>query len=91
MVLAQAWHDQIQTGNAKSRADLARQPGVARAYVTQVLRLLDLAPEVQQKLLSLGDPTEGLVIGAHTLRSLTKLPAMEQEARVLQLIRRNGQ
>ena len=28
---------------------------------------------------------EALVIGAHTLRSLTNLPAIEQEARVVQL------
>ena len=30
------------------------------------------------------------MIGAHTLRSLTKLPAIDPEARVLQLIRRSG-
>ena len=56
MVLAQAWHDRVQTGKAKSRADLARQLGVSRAHVTQVLRLLRMAPSVQHAVLALEIP-----------------------------------
>jgi hypothetical protein len=88
MVLAQAWNDQIQTGQAKSRADLARQLGVSRAHVTQVLRLIDLSPQVKECLLALGDFLEGRIVGAHTLRTLARLPAQEQEHTVTGIIGR---
>ena len=90
MFLAQEWHRLLDCGTFGSRASLARQLGVSRAYVTQVLRLLKLSPEVHQRLLSLGDPTDGLIVGVHTLKSLTRLPAEEQMARVQQLMGRNG-
>ena len=38
----------IATGEAKDRADLARQLGFSRARVTQVLYLMELAPEIQR-------------------------------------------
>jgi hypothetical protein len=89
LFVAQEWQHLLDSGVVASRVDLARQLGVSRAYVTQVLQLLELAPEVREKVACLGDPTEELVIGSHTLRSLTGLPVREQEARVSQLIGRN--
>lgn len=38
-----------------TRADLAREMGVSRARVTQIINLLRLAPEVQERLLGLQD------------------------------------
>ena len=82
MALAQAWNDQIQSGKAKSRADLARQLGVSRAHVTQVLRILKVAPNVKDLVLALGDPVEGRIVGVHGLRSMARLPTEEQEGRI---------
>ena len=90
MVLAQTWHDQLQTGRAKSRAELARQLSVSRAHVTQVLRLLDVAPAAKELIVALGDPVEGGIVGVHTLGSLAGLPAEEQERRVLRIVERTG-
>lgn len=90
MVLAQAWQRRLDIGAAESRADLARQLGVSRAHVTQVLRLLRLAPGAKQVVLALGDPMLGRVVGAHTLRSLAKLSVEEQECRVAELVGHNG-
>ena len=90
MFLAQERQLLLDGDRIGSRASLARRPGVSRAHVTQVLRLLKLAPEVHERLRSLGDPTDGLNVGVHTLQSLTGLPAGEQMARVQQLIGRNG-
>jgi hypothetical protein len=81
VAVTQEWQRLVDSGVVGSRAELARQLGVSRTYVTQVLCLLKLAPEVREILVGLGDPTDGLVIGAHTLRSLTRLPVMGQEAR----------
>ncbi|MFH1141426.1 MAG: hypothetical protein V1724_07180 [Chloroflexota bacterium] len=90
IALAQEWQRLLESGAATSRADLARQLGFSRAHVTQILRLIDLAPQVKGRVLSLGDPTEGLILGAHTLRSLAKLPVEEQESRIAGMLGKNG-
>jgi len=58
--------------------------------VTQVLRLLRIAPRAKKAVLALGDPIEGRIVGAHTLRSLVKLSVEEQERRVEGLLGRSG-
>ena len=90
LVLAQAWQNQLDNGEVKSRADLARQLGVSRAHVTQVLRLLRLAPHAKEAVLALGDPIEGRVVGAHTLRSMASLSVKEQESKILSCISRKA-
>ncbi len=35
------WIDGLENGRYESRAEIARQEGVSRAYVTQVLRRFD--------------------------------------------------
>ena len=69
----------VDTGEALSKADLARQLGVSRAHVTQTLRLLIIDPEVQQTILDLGDPIQSGSLGMHTLRSLCSLSPEEQK------------
>jgi hypothetical protein len=44
---ARDYQRRIATGEAKDRADLARQLGFSRARVTQVLYLMELAQEIQ--------------------------------------------
>ncbi len=44
----------VEEGSVQSYADAARQLGVTRARMTQILNLLNLSPRVQQALL-LGD------------------------------------
>lgn len=57
------------------RSDLARMLGVSHARVTQVLSLRELAPEVLEAIVALGDPLPRSVISARMLRSLLDLPA----------------
>ena len=79
----------LDRGKVGSRAELARQLAVSRAQVTQVLRLLQMAPSVFDKVMELEDPLDGVVLGAHTLRSLPGLSEAEQEARLTGLLRRS--
>ncbi len=90
VLLAQEWQRRLDSSEVCSRAALARELGVTRAHVTQVLRLLSIAPGTKEAILALGDPMDGLILGAHTLRSIARLPAWEQEQRVAGLIGRNG-
>ncbi len=46
LALAHHWRGLIRSGAVRDQADLARLVGVSRARVTQVMRLLDLAPDV---------------------------------------------
>jgi hypothetical protein len=82
IALARAWHGMLRAGQRASQADLARPLGVTRARVTQVLGLLDLAPEVVEAVTGLGDPLSISVVTERSLRPLLKLPA-EEEGRAL--------
>ncbi len=69
----------LDEGGCASRADLARQLGVSRARVTQVLRLLDLTPEVLDTIVALGDPLLNPIVTERGLRSILKRSAEEQK------------
>jgi hypothetical protein len=81
--LAQEWQSMLGAGECPSRADLARKLGVTRARVTQVLGLLELAPDVVTSVLALGDPLPQPIVTERMLRPLLKLPA-EVQRHVLQ-------
>ena len=55
---------------------------MSRAHVTQVLRLLAMAPEAKTMVLALGDSLQGSSFGVHTLRHLCNLSADEQQRRI---------
>lgn len=67
-------------GECATRAHLARRLGVTRSHVTQVVGLLELAPEVVNSVAALGDPLPR-ADRQRALRPLLKLPAEEQRAR----------
>ncbi len=46
------WQGLLQSGNAANQADIARREGITRARVTQVMGMLRLAPEIQDKILN---------------------------------------
>ena len=49
------WQALLESGEASSQAAIARREGISRARVTQVMGLLRLAPEIQERVLSLPD------------------------------------
>ena len=80
--MARGWHRRLDTGEVASRAELARELGVTRAHVTQVLDLRRLAPEAQDMALAFGDLLNGKRLGVHALRSLANLPAEQQVRKI---------
>ena len=72
VALAREWQALLDSGEVSSRAALGRQLGVSRTHVTQVLGLLHLPEEEQQRALALGDPIEGNGVGIHTLLRVTE-------------------
>ncbi len=79
VALALDWQQRPDTGEVRSRAELARQLGVSSAYVSRVLGLLHLAPDARSLTQTIGDPIKGNGLGIHTLRSLLHLPAQDRQ------------
>ena len=80
--LAKEWRGALDNGEYVSLAALARHLKVSRARVTQILNLLKLAPEVIERISSLGDPITSEVIAEKRLRPLLALTTDKQKARV---------
>jgi len=58
LALALYFHDMIRRGEPRDYADLARLGGVTRERVSQIMKLVWLAPDIQQEILYL-PPTPG--------------------------------
>ena len=80
--LAQEWQKALGNGECSSPADLACKLGISRACVTQVLRLLNLAPEVLKAITILGDPLPSPIVTERRLRPIVNLPPEEQRRRI---------
>jgi hypothetical protein len=88
--LAREWQDALESGAVPSRADLARKLGVSRARVTQVLRLLEMAPEVLDSVEAMGDPIFSTIVAERKLRAIVKLRPGEQKRRVAAMLGKAG-
>ena len=84
--IAQEWKRAMEE-RGESRANLARRLGVSRARVTQVLSVLDLAPEALELLERQSGPG---IVSERWLRGLTKLPLERQRERLTTLVDRAG-
>jgi len=67
----------LESGKIATQADIARQEGIPRGRVTQVLGMLRLAPEIQQQILSMPNTIHQPLITERILRpigSITDYP-----------------
>ncbi len=78
LALAHHWQGILRSGAVRDQADLARLVGVSRARVTQVMRLLDLAPGIQACVL---DGGQGPGRGEKALRALAAIPLWTDQRR----------
>jgi hypothetical protein len=80
--LAREWREAIEKGQYKSQADLARKKGISRARVTQVLNLLKLDAEVQEMVVSLGDPLPSGSVTERKLRGFSSISVGQQKQKL---------
>ena len=88
MALARSWQESLDSGESADRSELARQVGVSRGHVTQILGLLQLDAEAQQLVFNLGDPIRSSGPGVRSLRALIGLPASKQIRRIKSALKR---
>lgn len=83
------WQALLESSEASNQAAIARQEGITRARVTQVMGLLRLAPEIQEHVLSLLDMVRRPAITERALRPIAQLEkATEQKAMFQELVAR---
>ena len=81
LLKAREWKRQLDAGEVASQAEIARREGLTRARVTQVLNLLGLAPEIQERMLRLTKSTARPSFSEHTLRHIVSQAMPEQQLR----------
>ncbi|GAB4366196.1 MAG: hypothetical protein Kow00128_09410 [Deltaproteobacteria bacterium] len=81
------WRRQLDTGEVRNQAEIARREGITRARVTQVMGLLKLAPEIQEHILSMPAAIRRPAVTERALRPIAQLEnATDQKARFQDLI-----
>ena len=70
---AMEWQALIESGEVHNKAEIARQEGITRARVTQVMGLLRLAPEIREQILALPETVGPLAITERALRPIAHL------------------
>jgi len=68
------WQSLLESGKIASQADIARQEGITRARVTQVMGLLHLAPEIREHILAMPDAASRPLISERMLRPIVRKP-----------------
>ena len=68
---AHDWFEKLINGTVTSAADIARDDGLTRSYVTRVLRLAFLAPDISEAILNGRQPLE---LNAERLSRSSRLP-----------------
>jgi len=87
---AREWQRGLKDGKYESQGDIARQCGTTQPHVSQILALLDLAPEVVEILTNLGPALERPLVSQKKLRVLTKLPPRKQKEQLKKLLATKG-
>ncbi len=79
LALARAfeWQELLDTGKVKSAGAIAKQAGVSKAYVTRILRLSHLAPDIVQAILDGREPS-----GLSLVKLSDPMPMAWEEQRV---------
>ena len=80
IVRARKWQRWLEGGEVASRFALAKRVGVDPAMVTRVLKLVELAPEIQDYLAALKTPSALWHFNIKALGNLADLPGEKQRA-----------
>ena len=87
MALAIKFQGMVDRGEVRDYADLARLGYVSRARVTQIMNLLNLAPDIQQELLDIDAATEPFSMGESKLRKVTVPVSWSDQRRLWRQLR----
>ena len=78
------WKALLESGKVASQVDIARQEGITRARVTQVMGMLRLAPEIQQQILSMPEIARRPPVTERSLRPVRAINDRHDQLREFQ-------
>ena len=83
--LAIKFQDMVDRGEVRDYADIARLGYVTRARLTQIMNLLMLAPDIQERILfqNSADALLGVGLDERSLRRITRLPVWQAQRAAL--------
>jgi hypothetical protein len=64
------WKDLLESGKIANQAEIAHQEGITRSRVTQIMGMLRLAPEIQEKILVMPDAIHKSLLTERVLRPI---------------------
>jgi len=85
---AEAWQAEIDGGEVRNRAAIARREGLSQVYVGHLLDLLRLHPDVRAAILALPPGTPARLVTERKLRPLTRMSWDRQLAELGWLLRK---
>lgn len=78
----------IKSGEIVDQADLARLGRITRAHVTQIMKLLQLAPDIREKILFLPRTERGRdPIREHMVRPITAVLDWRKQRQIWQAVK----
>ena len=75
------WQVLLESGEIINQADIARQEGITRARVTQVMGMLRLAPEIREKILSTPNAVRRPLVTERVLRPIATITDYHDQIR----------
>ena len=87
LATAERWQGEIERGEVRNRAVIARREGVSQAHVGHILDLLRLHPDIRAAIAALPAGTSRRVVSERMLRRLTRAPWRRQLAELRWLLR----
>ena len=81
---AQEWRRQLDAGEVRNQAEIARREEITRARVTQVMGLLRLDPEIQEQVLSLRAMIRRSAISERALRPIAQIGDLDRQRSLFQ-------
>ena len=81
------WRRQLDAGEVRNQAEIARRERITRARVTQVMGMLRLLPEIQERILILPDAPHRPRITERKLRPLRNITKSRDQIRAFQEMR----
>lgn len=87
LATAERWQGEIDRGEVRNRAAIARREGVSHVHVGHILDLLLLHPDIRAAIAALPAGTSRRVVSERMLRRLTRVPWRRQLAELQWLLR----
>ena len=78
------WRRQLETGEVRNQAEIARREGIARARVTQIMGMLRLGSEIQERILSMPNAVRRPPFSERVLRPIETMSDPREQRREFQ-------